>query len=425
MTSTLPAHSAPQSAHGHTHQGWRTNGSAPVGPRNRRDGHAGRSHKSVASAGDGVAETPTADIIFAGGSVYTADPADRVAEALAVHDGRILAVGSREDVMVTVGESTDVVDLRGGTLLPGLNDVHDHYFAVESRIRSANPVRDLELFQSRMNSAGYTGLTALPAKGMCAERMADWASLTDSGRQKLRLHVAGVVTGSNVDDDLRALYVASRGYRGGRLQMTAGRIVVGGADGRSEWNEESLLAACVAVNRMGLQLYVHVIGGASLDGVLTALEAARWELPGVRIGNVISYAKSVDSSERDRAEALGVRMLPQPLWHYRQLGSPAVTNPFAAIQAAADPRRGEVAPSVRELLRGFTIDAARAMHADRETGSLEVGKSADMIVVDRDILGEPVKSVGDTTVLATYYAGRPVAGSLVPHSAAHGSMRPA
>ena len=327
--------------------------------------------------------------------------------------------------MVTVGESTDVVDLRGGTLLPGFNDVHDHYFAVESRIRSANPVRDLELFQSRMNGAGYTGLTALPAQGMCAERMADWASLTDSGRQTLRLHVAGVVTGGNLDDDLQELYRASRGYLGGRLQMPAGRIVVGGADGRSEWNAESLLTACVAVNRMGLQLYVHVIGGASLDGVLTALEAARDELPGVRIANVISHAKAVDHSECERAAALGVRMLPQPLWHYRQLGSPAVTNPFAAIQAAADPRRGEVAPSVAELLRGFTIEGARTMHADRETGSLEPGKSADMIVVDRDILSEPVRSVGDTKVLATYFAGRPVAGAALPGVLADTRAHPA
>lgn len=67
-----------------------------------------------------------ADLVFVNGTVVTVDANDTIAEALAVHNGVIVAVGSRADVEPLVGETTRVVDLDGGTLLPGINDSHIH-----------------------------------------------------------------------------------------------------------------------------------------------------------------------------------------------------------------------------------------------------------------------------------------------------------
>lgn len=67
-----------------------------------------------------------ADLLFVNGRVITVDPADTVAEALAVRDGVIVAVGSEADVRAHAGPDTRVVDLAGGTLLPGINDSHIH-----------------------------------------------------------------------------------------------------------------------------------------------------------------------------------------------------------------------------------------------------------------------------------------------------------
>ncbi|MCX5229986.1 amidohydrolase [Streptomyces sp. NBC_00233] len=67
-----------------------------------------------------------ADLVFLDGRVVTVDAEFSVASALAVTGGIISAVGGRDDVAPLVGPGTRVVDLRGATLLPGINDSHLH-----------------------------------------------------------------------------------------------------------------------------------------------------------------------------------------------------------------------------------------------------------------------------------------------------------
>lgn len=70
-------------------------------------------------------DTP-ADLVFRGGSVLTMDSADRRVSALAVRHGRIVGLGSDEDVAPLIGRRTRVVELSGRALLPGINDSHLH-----------------------------------------------------------------------------------------------------------------------------------------------------------------------------------------------------------------------------------------------------------------------------------------------------------
>jgi predicted amidohydrolase YtcJ len=67
-----------------------------------------------------------ADLAFTGGPVITADAAGSVATALAVRDGRIAYVGDAEGLREHVGEGTELVDLGGRAVLPGINDSHAH-----------------------------------------------------------------------------------------------------------------------------------------------------------------------------------------------------------------------------------------------------------------------------------------------------------
>lgn len=67
-----------------------------------------------------------ADLIFIDGDVLTVDQAFSVAQAVAVRDGRILAVGQTTEIEALAGPRTRVVDLAGRTLLPGINDSHLH-----------------------------------------------------------------------------------------------------------------------------------------------------------------------------------------------------------------------------------------------------------------------------------------------------------
>ncbi len=70
-----------------------------------------------------------ADTIYTGGDIVTVNDQQPTAEALAVKDGKILAVGARAAIeLAHKGATTQVVDLAGKTLLPSFIDAHSHYF---------------------------------------------------------------------------------------------------------------------------------------------------------------------------------------------------------------------------------------------------------------------------------------------------------
>jgi len=77
-----------------------------------------------------AATPPPADLVLLNGYVYTVDPQQSVAQAVAVKDGKIEAVGSDEDIKAYRGPETREIDLAGRMLLPGLHDVHMHPFGI-------------------------------------------------------------------------------------------------------------------------------------------------------------------------------------------------------------------------------------------------------------------------------------------------------
>lgn len=79
----------------------------------------------LAVAGSGSAQE-IADTIYTGGPILTIDDDAPRAEAVAVKDGRILAVGIRADVMPHRGEQTELFELGGRAMLPGFVDSHGH-----------------------------------------------------------------------------------------------------------------------------------------------------------------------------------------------------------------------------------------------------------------------------------------------------------
>lgn len=75
--------------------------------------------------------TGAADVVFSGGPVWTMDAAQPWAESVAVRGGRIVAVGSSQNVEGLIGNDTEVVDLGGRVLLPGFIDPHMHSAMVQ------------------------------------------------------------------------------------------------------------------------------------------------------------------------------------------------------------------------------------------------------------------------------------------------------
>jgi predicted amidohydrolase YtcJ len=72
------------------------------------------------------AQAPMADTILVDGKVITLDDASSVAQAIAIRDGKILTVGSSEDIRKRAAATTRIIDLGGRTVVPGLMDSHIH-----------------------------------------------------------------------------------------------------------------------------------------------------------------------------------------------------------------------------------------------------------------------------------------------------------
>ena len=87
--------------------------------------------------------SPVADLIISGGPIITMDSTLAAPEAVAVRDGKILAVGSAREIDGLRGDSTEQLELNGNTLLPGFIDGHSH-------------------FSMAVNSASWANLSAAP-----------------------------------------------------------------------------------------------------------------------------------------------------------------------------------------------------------------------------------------------------------------------
>ena len=83
-------------------------------------------------------EVVIADVIYHGGDIITVDDANPSAEAVAVADGLIVAVGSSAEVMSLKGPETTVIDLAGRTMVPGFIDGHAHLGGFGAQAMSAN-----------------------------------------------------------------------------------------------------------------------------------------------------------------------------------------------------------------------------------------------------------------------------------------------
>jgi predicted amidohydrolase YtcJ len=109
--------------------------------------------------GDSAAQQPQApaDRIWSGGTILTMNDAAMRAEAIAERGGRIVAVGKRRDVMKLKGPNTELIDLKGQTLVPGFVDAHGHVVVGGLQALSANllappdgEVRDIASLQQTL-----------------------------------------------------------------------------------------------------------------------------------------------------------------------------------------------------------------------------------------------------------------------------------
>ncbi|WP_395670257.1 amidohydrolase [Phenylobacterium sp.] len=91
-------------------------------------------------AGSAAQAAEQASLVLRGGRILTFDDGERVASAVAVQANRIVAVGSDADIGPWVGPGTQVVELNGRTVTPGLIDSHSHLLSLATADRFRVPI---------------------------------------------------------------------------------------------------------------------------------------------------------------------------------------------------------------------------------------------------------------------------------------------
>ena len=98
-----------------------------------------------------------ADLVLLGGNVITVDPQDRIAQAVAVRDGKIVGVGSNSEMEGFIGSGTARVELNGRAVTPGLLDAHAHFWS-----SGANRLYVLDLSYPNVTSIGEVAAEVSP-----------------------------------------------------------------------------------------------------------------------------------------------------------------------------------------------------------------------------------------------------------------------
>jgi predicted amidohydrolase YtcJ len=227
-----------------------------------------------------------------------------------------------------------------------------------------------------------------------------------------------------------------------------------GNSGTLNYDARTLNQLVVDLDRAGFQLHVHAIGDRAIRMTLDAVEQAR-RTNGVHDNRPgIAHLELIDPADIPRFRRLGVIANFQPLWangdqYLTKLTEPALgparsrwlypiasmartgavlaagsdwsvssLNPLDGIEMGVhhrepdSPKQKPWHPEERvdlaTMIAMYTINAAYANHQERETGSIEVGKLADLVVLDRNLFAIPPEEIPRAQVMRTMLEGKTV-----------------
>lgn len=185
----------------------------------------------------------------------------------------------------------------------------------------------------------------------------------------------------------------------------------------------------------GFDLHIHTIGDQAVRDALDAIEQAG------RGRHRLTHVELVDQADIPRFRQLGViaDFQPSPYFTpsflkdnqpligqraYQMLPMRALYDSGARVTLSSDWDVNPLSPlgimqnalglgsrglpNLEAAIRAYTLDAAYTLRQEQETGSLEVGKQADLLVLDRDIFKLPPAQIGQARVLWTLLGGEEV-----------------
>ncbi len=323
----------------------------------------------------------------------------------------------------------------------GITTTHDA--AVDVGGNDLNAYRNLEK-EGRLAMRFRASLFVDPQKGL--EQVGQLAAEREKNSGPLfrvngaKVYIDGVVEGSTAY--LKEPFQHLPGFRG-----------------EPRWETEKLNDMCAELDRNGFQIHVHSIGDAATAMTLDAFAHALKKNGRRDSRNLVTHIQLVDPQDIPRFKELGVVAVPQPYWfmkddYYYDLQVPylgrkradaeypmagffragvvvasssdyAVTipcDPLRAIQigitrsrpGVSDPKEilwPEERATLEQMIASFTINGAVANFLENTTGSIEAGKAADLIVLDRNLFAIPAGEISKAKVILTLFGGKKVFSS--------------
>jgi predicted amidohydrolase YtcJ len=218
------------------------------------------------------------------------------------------------------------------------------------------------------------------------------------------------------------------------------------------WAPEKYKEAVAELDKRDYQLYTHAVGDYAVRTALDGYEFAETKNNTKNHRNRIEHIETITDADIPRFGKLGVIASMQPLhaypdedtldvwaynigperashaWMWKDIAQhggryafgsdwPVVTlNPWEGIQTAVTRQTHDGKPAggfvpsqkltVAQAIEGYTIDAAYAGHLEKTEGSLETGKVADVIMIDRNIFEVDPHTIDQTKVVLTIVGGK-------------------
>jgi len=321
--------------------------------------------------------------------------------------------------------------------------------------------------EAALEEARRFGVTSIQTGG---ESIEPYLALHEAGKLTVRAYVWGVLGGDvrryadvkkKVADHPMVRQGCLKGFADGTLGSGTAAMCEPYSDepsksGLLQWDSQRLNAAVTAADKAGLQIAIHAIGDRGVQVTLDAIEAARKANSARDARHRIEHLQIIRREDIARFKELGVIASVQPchvtndqrwaekrvgrkrceeggyLWKsFLDAGVPLAfgtdwpvepVDPMANLYAAVTRQQADGTPeggwfpkerlTIEQAIDAYTIGAAWAEFAEKEKGSIEPGKWADLVVLDTNLLKATPQEILHAKVVATIFNGKVVYGSL-------------
>jgi predicted amidohydrolase YtcJ len=343
---------------------------------------------------------------------------------------------------------------------------------VEKHLPEYSPEDYIKGLRRGLEMANRFGITSFQDASVSETFLKTYAELDRRGELTARVVAAQSIDPSKGTAQLSRLVEMRKKYQSLRLRATAVKIFADGVieartaallepyigtngdRGKANVEPDVFNPLVAALDREGFQVHVHAIGDRAIRNALDAFEFARLKNGSRDSRHTIAHIELFNPQDVPRFRRLGIIANFQPLWAYADTYITELTvpvlgpersrwlypirsladtgaiiacgsdwsvtsmNPLDAIQVAITRRGLDKGPGeawiaeekvdLSTMLASYTINGAYVNFEERETGSIEVGKAADLIVLDRNLFEVAPHEIHNAKVLLTLLEGKEV-----------------